>query len=136
MIMARFKSRINIWLMFIAFAMPILLLIVFLLAKFWTGFAAIAILFLLFLILSFPTVYALKGNKLFARCGLFYNKKFCVNEIRSFRRIRSLSSAPALSTKRLRIWFVNGKRLDVSPKNMEKFVSIMTEINPNIKELL
>lgn len=82
--------------------------------------------------LWFTTGYVIDGDVLIVKFGPF-KKKIHIGEISRIRRTKNPLSAPALSLNRLEITYTRYGLTLISPKDQEKFVSILLEINPNIE---
>lgn len=82
--------------------------------------------------LWFTTGYVIDGDVLIVKFGPF-KKKIHIGEISRIRRTKNPLSAPALSLNRLEITYARYGLTLISPKDQEKFVSILLEINPNIE---
>jgi hypothetical protein len=102
------------------------------------GSAVLPVLIALFIIwLLLTTGYKIEDKTLSIKAA-FINKQINIKTIRSVRPTKNPLSSPALSIDRLEIVYQSGmdeKITLISPKEKEKFISKLKELNPNIKVL-
>ena len=92
---------------------------------------------LLVIWLLITTGYRIEDKTLYVKAA-FINKHINIKTIKSVRPTKNPLSSPALSIDRLEIVYQSGmdeKLTLISPKDKEKFIAKLKEINPNIKFL-
>lgn len=124
-----FRSRIDWWLA----AILIIAAIVPVVSAWMNGtFVLWNVIFSLFILSLFRTVYVVDGNKLRVWVGVIPFAKKEIEQIKSVHRTSTLLSSPALSIDRLAITLANGNTLVISPKDREGFVAALLSVNPQI----
>ncbi|EQC49170.1 PF06713 family protein [Bacteriovorax sp. BSW11_IV] len=78
------------------------------------------------------TSYSIQNDKLIIT-ALFLKSSFSIAEIKEIRKTKTILSAPALSLDRIAITFENYDRLVISPRDLEKFIRMLREINSKIE---
>jgi hypothetical protein len=127
----KYPSAIDAWLAAILIGLPVLMTSYGVYAMFAKGAKAGIPIFIVGLaigalirLFSFPCVYTLEEDRLILRCGIIkYNVP--LSEIVSVEKSGSLWSAPALSTRRVKIGTTTGWHL-VSPRDREGFIADVT----------
>ena len=91
---------------------------------------------LLVLLVSFwfRTIYKIEGDILHIYYGPF-RFQVVISEITSIRHTKNIFTGPALSSERIEITYSNYSVIQISPKEKEKFVNALLQMNPNIKIL-
>lgn len=98
--------------------------------------ALLTVIFLLILPLFFRTIYIIDGNELKVKCGYFSYKPIKIDQIQEISKTRSIMSSPAPSFDRILIKYEQHNEIILSPKHKEDFASMLTKINPKIKNKL
>lgn len=89
------------------------------------------------LYLNFSTKYTIMDNGILkVKCGLFYNKSFDINKIKSIVKSNNLISSPAPSLDRIELAYGKFDLIIISPKDKLKFAHSLTKINPKIENRL
>ncbi len=100
----------------------------------WIGMIICALVILFFVNIYTHTFYKITADsRLIIKCGIIESFDINILEIEWVRRTREWLSSPALSTDRLEINYKGGRVL-ISPKDMDKFILNLREINPGIKK--
>lgn len=139
----RFKSKIDWWVYAVVVFTVACCFFGPALSGDWLLGAIISVPFAILEIFAFSSVrYVIKGDKLGLRF-FFKWEWFPICEIKEVRDINSILSAPALSTKRLAIYFINNfailkghSPLEISPADKKAFIAALKSINPAIKSVL
>jgi hypothetical protein len=79
------------------------------------------------------TIYIIKDNQLFVRCGFFVNEPIKIESIKKITETRNMISSAAASLDRLEILFDKFGSVLVSPKEKMSFIDQLKEINPGIE---
>lgn len=79
------------------------------------------------------TNYRIKDDVLFIKSSFFFNETLPIKEIRKIEEVTSLLSAPAMSIKRLELFYATYDSLLISPKNKKEFIEVILAINKNIE---
>jgi hypothetical protein len=127
----KYPSAVDAWLAVILTGPPVLIISCGIYAMFAKSVKAGVPIFIiglaigaLILLFSFPCVYTLGEDRLIIRCGIIkYNVP--LSEIVRVEKSGSLWSAPALSTRRVKIETTTGWYL-VSPRDREGFIADVT----------
>ncbi|MCX2742495.1 PH domain-containing protein [Mangrovivirga sp. M17] len=93
--------------------------------KDWWAFSAIAGSVFLLVLTFIRTYYRVHNNYLYIFSGFLYTNKLDLSKLESVENVNSYKPAPALSHKRLRLKFNDGKTLDISmdPQLEESFTN-------------
>lgn len=127
-----FPSKVDVWLVLLV-ALPLALALPGLVEDFsWAGLVVILFCYALIAVCMIPCNYMIDGNDLRIRCG-FRSEHIDIGSISRIAKSSDLSSAPALSMRRLRIDYNKGTYTLVSPKAQAEFVELLCSINPNIE---
>ena len=87
--------------------------------------------------LNFSTEYAIADDgTLNVKCGIFYNKQFEINKIKSVAKSNNLISSPAPSLDRIELAYEKFDTIVISPKDKIGFTEELIKINPNIENKL
>ena len=78
------------------------------------------------------TAYTINGNTLNIKSSFIYNKTIDINTIRKIVETRTPLSSPANSLDRLEVYYDKFDRVIISPKEKEKFVQHLRQLNPAI----
>ncbi|OYX27135.1 MAG: hypothetical protein B7Z06_04650 [Flavobacteriales bacterium 32-35-8] len=78
------------------------------------------------------TNYVIDADVLKIKCGLLYNKRINIHEIKKISKTNSLISSPAPSFDRIEIAYGKFDSIIISPKDKVTFVKDLMLINPNI----
>ena len=128
-----YPSKINYWL----YLPPAILIAFFLI------FSIIKVLYIGIAVLSFTgglivfpillyTRYLINNNNLNVRSGLIININIDINKIKKIVSTDSISSAPALSSDRIEIFYNTYDSVIISPQNKKDFIETLKQINPAI----
>lgn len=129
-----FKSKIDTWVLALTSGFTAMALLPLVLISFSWWDVLLPFVVLLFLVDMFcNTKYTIKDEKLIVRCGHFMKECCPILSIKKMEESNSWESAPALSVSRIRITFVDGKSILVSPKNKKGFVEAIAKVNQNIE---
>lgn len=80
----------------------------------------------------FGTDYQVSEGTLKVRSGPF-KWNIVISEIKSIKKTRNPLSSAALSLDRLEVRYGHSSMILISPKEKERFIDVITSINPNIK---
>lgn len=80
------------------------------------------------------TEYIVTENSLIIRYGPI-KKEILLHTIKTLRKTRNPLSSPALSLKRIEIAYESYNSVLISPKDRDKFIAILIEKSPHIKEI-
>ena len=99
-------------------------------------FGAVIMTALLVLLVGFwfRTIYKIEGDLLHIYYGPF-RFQVIISEITSIRHAKNIFTGPALSIERIEITYSNYRVIQISPKEKEKLVKELMQMNPNIKIL-
>lgn len=128
-----YKSKIGLELV-----IPILLVlgstsIMMILQKVWGGLV-INLLVIIFLWYTFKTtVYSIKDNQLFIKCGFFVNEAVRIENITKITETRNMLSSAAASLDRLEISYNKYDSILISPKEKMEFIKHLQSIKPTIE---
>ncbi|HWL23789.1 MAG TPA: PH domain-containing protein [Ureibacillus sp.] len=86
----------------------------------------------LLLTIWFNTRYKIEGNQLKISYGVI-RKSIALQDIKSIRYTKNPFVAPALSFKRVEINYGKYETIQVSPKEMDKFIIELQDKNPHIQ---
>lgn len=87
--------------------------------------------------LNFSTEYAIAHDgTLKIKCGIFYNRQFDINKIKSVSKSNNLISSPAPSLDRIELAYGKFDTIVISPKDKIGFAEELIRINPNIENKL
>lgn len=79
------------------------------------------------------TMYTIKDNKLFVRCGFFVNEAIKIESIKKVSETKNMISSAAASLDRLEILYNKFDSILISPKEKMKFIEHLLSINPAIQ---
>jgi len=83
-----------------------------------TGFGILLSCFLLY----FGIRYKIEGDQLIVHYAFLYRRKIAISSISSISKVTNFMSAPAFSTKRLKIQYNNRKVVYISPQQERQFI--------------
>jgi hypothetical protein len=97
----------------------------------------IGIVLLLFIWMLYNTYYVIKDNQLFYRSA-FLKGAISIDAIYEIERNKTMYAGlkPALATKGLIVKYNKYDDIYLSPKDTDRFVEVLTQINPAIKIVL
>ncbi|WP_428231691.1 PH domain-containing protein [Flavobacterium sp.] len=131
--MEKFKSKIDLW--FILFLVLIFgaMLVRLVYDQLWMGFAFI-LLTVVFIVYMFSnTLYTIENEKLFIKCGLFFNVCIEIQKIKRVSESYNIISSPALSFDRLEILYNKFDTILISPKDKMRFIEAIQKRNPEVE---
>lgn len=79
--------------------------------------------------------YTIEGRNLTIRGGFLFRKTIPVDSIKKIQKTNDPLSSPAASLDRLKIFYNQTDRVMISPKDKEKFIRHLMELNPGIEVL-
>jgi hypothetical protein len=133
-----FRSKVDWWLVFLAFGLPFLPVVLN-----WTqpGQVAAPIVWILAAVLGiavivlFPIRYVIEGRTISVQCGLirWEYAAFDVDEVRSVRPTHNPLASAALSLDRLNVDLGFRGNVLISPKNKAGFLRALTELDPKLQ---
>lgn len=130
----KFPSKIGIE--FIGLILVILLpIFYFIVTDFKIGGFIMVIFIILFFIYLFKNTFYLinkSSNQLIVKSGFLVNIPIKIEKIKEIKSSKSLISSPALSIHRIEILYNTYDSVLISPKDLEKFIEELQQINPNI----
>ena len=122
----RFRSSISWPLALFVFGVFGSVIVLLSLQKAWWTVGMVGAVLLFILHMYATTYYVIAPNKLTIRCGLFYHLVIPIDQIHSIKASRDLTSAPALSLRRLSVRHQRGEVL-ISPIYPERFVQALRD---------
>ena len=129
-----FKSKIDMWLVIFCFGFSTIAIIPILFIDFNSWDLILPTLLFVFLADLFcNTKYVVSNHILIVKCGSFYRAKYDIKKIKQIEESHTWESAPALSLSRIRILFVDGKSVLISPKDRAQFLDLLYSVNNKIK---
>lgn len=78
------------------------------------------------------TNYSIDGFELKIKSG-FFIRKVNINSIRKITEVYGILTAPALSLKRIEIFYNTHNSIEISPDKKENFIAHLQSINPAIE---
>nr|WP_294780570.1 PH domain-containing protein [uncultured Flavobacterium sp.] len=134
--MEKFKSKVDLWLVFLLVIIFGLALKQFVIEQKWAGF--IFILFVIaFIIHMFATTfYTIESGKLRIKCGFLINILIEIQSIKKISETFNVLSSPALSLDRLEIVYGKYNSVLISPKDKKRFFEAIKSISPEIEIVL
>ncbi|WP_294819720.1 PH domain-containing protein [uncultured Flavobacterium sp.] len=131
--MKTYRSKIDIWLLLLIFVPLCFSLLETIVEGEWmvAGILILTIAFVIYLI--FCIRYVINGETLEVKMGFMGTKRIEISDISSVEKNNNAISSPAMSLKRLEIWY--GGKYDsivISPPDREAFVKELLRVNPNI----
>jgi hypothetical protein len=98
----------------------------------WIGLIICGLIILFIIGVYTGTSYKITtDNRLFIKCGFLESVDINVNDIEWIKKTSELTNAPALSLDRLEIGYKGGRIL-ISPKDKQKFIDDLKQLNPKI----
>jgi membrane protein YdbS with pleckstrin-like domain len=110
----------------------VLLVPTYIVNKIWFGLAVNIAVFVFVLHMYRTTTYTIRDGVLIIRSGFLYRKEIPVSTINRIRPSRNPISSPAFSLNRLEICHGDGDYVLISPKQKEKFIQDIVQINPHL----
>jgi len=89
------------------------------------------ILFLIYVINA--TNYEIKNEILYINSSFLFKEKLQINDIRKIEEVINILSSPAMSIKRLELFYGKYDSILVSPKNKGEFIEALLNINNKIE---
>ncbi|MGB6153743.1 MAG: PH domain-containing protein, partial [Pricia sp.] len=87
--------------------------------------------------LNFSTEYTIADDGILKiKCGIFYNKNFEINKIKSVAKSNNLISSPAPSLDRIELTYGKFDTIIISPRDKIGFAEELIRINPDIENKL
>lgn len=77
--------------------------------------------------------YEIDGHRLTIRMMGFFTESYNINFLTEIHASHSILSAPAASIDRLELRFTRHRSVLISPKEKDKFVEHILQINPDVK---
>ena len=128
-----FKSKIDMWLVIFCFGFSTIAIIPILFIDFNSWDLILPTLFVFLADIFCNTKYVVSNHILIVKCGSFYRAKYDIKKIKQIEESHTWESAPALSLSRIRILFVDGKSVLISPKDRAQFLDLLYSVNNKIK---
>ncbi len=132
--MKTYRSKVDIWLLLLIFIPLVYPLAETIIVGEWIV-AAILLATMVFVVyLIFAIKYVINDEILEIRMGFMGTTKIAIADITSVEKNNNGISAPAMSLKRLEIWY--GGKFDsavISPVDRDAFIQELRTINPDIK---
>ena len=100
--------------------------------KAWAGLPILLLVVFFFFYLFNSTIYHITEDCLIVKCGVFINKKICLDHITRIIPTRNPISAPANSLDRLEIFYNSFDSSIISPLDKEGFILQLKKSNPFI----
>lgn len=132
--MTIYRSRISIFLV-VSIVVPLLaaLVIMCLPGQFdLIGLIVLILVALLIAYLFWQTKYAIHEDMLYVSTGIGRPDVYDLKDLSRIAPSRSLLSAPALSLKRIRLSFSDGREVLISPRQQDAFLAEIRKINPKV----
>lgn len=79
------------------------------------------------------TIYKIHNKILYIKSSFFFCKTLPIKEIRKIEEVANLISSPAMSIKRLELFYGKYDSILISPKNKKDFIKTILLINNNIE---
>lgn len=99
----------------------------------WLGVSYLIFILVITLSIFFNTYYRIEKNILNVKSGVLYKKQIDIHSIYKIKEIKSFISAPALSTKRLEIFYNRFDSVMVTPKEEAEMIAALLKTNPDIE---
>lgn len=131
--MAIYKSKIGYSLLIPVIILLGLVLYFSIVNQDWPGIIITVLIALFFAHLYLNTRYTITGNTLIIKAGIIIKTAVDIGEIISVSRTRNALSSPALSLDRLEIVYCKTRRIIISPKEQDAFLSHIKLINQSIQ---
>lgn len=131
--MAIYKSKIGYNLLIPVIILLGLVLYFSIINQDWPGIIITALFALFFAHLYLNTHYTITGNTLIIKAGIIIKTSVDIGEINCISRTRNALSSPALSLDRLEIVYCKTRRIIISPKEQDAFLSHIKLINQSIQ---
>lgn len=131
--MKTYRSKIDIWLLLLIFIPLGYPLVETIIEREWIVTAILLATIAFVVYLMFAIKYVISGDVLEVKAGFMRTTKVAIADIKSVEKNNNAMSSPAMSLKRLEIWY--GNKYDsivISPPDREAFVKELLKINPDI----
>ena len=89
------------------------------------------IVFIIYVINS--TNYEIKDEVLYIKSSFFFREELPINKIRKIDEVINIINSPAMSIKRLELFYGKYDSIMISPKHQEQFISELLSVNNNIE---
>ncbi|KQL54099.1 hypothetical protein AN964_11730 [Heyndrickxia shackletonii] len=96
------------------------------------GIIAMVVLIYFLGMIWFNTCYKIENNNLKVSFGPF-KKSIDIKEITSIRKTKNIFTAPSLSFNRIEIYYGKYGSIQISPIDLQAFISELRKENPNIQ---
>lgn len=127
-----YKSKIGLEILFIPILVLGSFLTIMILQQIWFGVIVCVPIILFLVSIYFQTFYTITDNgHLIIKCGYFYSLDIEIDKIEKVKKSTKLTNAPALSSDRFEIKYLDKKVL-VSPQNKEGFLEDLRQYNTQI----
>lgn len=130
--MTIYRSRISIFLV-VSIVAPFLVILVIMSLPGQFDLIGLIVLILVALFIAYlfwQTKYAIHEDMLYICSGIGRPDVYDLKELSLIAPSRSWLSAPALSLKRIRLSFSNGREVLISPRQQDVFLAEIRKINP------
>lgn len=130
--MTIYRSRISIFLV-VSIVAPFLVILVIMSLPGQFDLIGLIVLILVALFIAYlfwRTKYAIHEDMLYICSGIGRPDVYDLKELSLIAPSRSWLSAPALSLKRIRLSFSNGREVLISPRQQDVFLAEIRKINP------
>lgn len=77
--------------------------------------------------------YVIENSVLLIKCGTLYSTEINIDEIRKVKETFSIMNQPAGAFRRLEIAYKKFESIQISPKEKDKFMAQLRELNPSIE---
>lgn len=89
------------------------------------------ILFIIYVINQ--TYYQIKNEVLYIKSSFFFREELPVNKIRKIEEVINIINSPAMSIKRLELFYGKYDSIMISPKGQKQFIQELLAINNSIE---
>ena len=79
------------------------------------------------------TNYEIKDEVLYIKSSFFFREELPINKIRKIDEVINIINSPAMSIKRLELFYGKYDSIMISPKHQEQFISELLSVNNNIE---
>lgn len=133
-----YKSKVDIWLIFLIIGISIISILPVLLFAFSWIAISITLGLYVFILYCFCSIeYIITDDILNIKCGFLINEKIKISNIVKIVPDKSILSAPAASLDRIAIYIKSQKTpIIISPKNKKIFINNLKTINSNINSFV
>ena len=131
--MEKFKSKIDLWFIVLLGLLFGLILVRLAFDKNWIGFSFILFVTAFIGYMYSTTFYSIDDKKVVIRCGIFFHLSIQIQNIKRISESYNIISSPALSFDRLEILYNKFDTILISPKEKERFIEAIKNINPAVE---